>query len=285
MSSVHQGPAQDAIAGQSIPETVENTVNFPGSASPVNQGIDLTRVQAYGDTLGDGQVMLSFSMPVPFGEEAKEAARELCRKMGLQNPQVYHAHDLGEGFTYFTVYASSPYAVDFSKIRVAQVSAARLSKSAIEGLWSQHFSRKLRIIGACTGDDAHTVGIDAILNVKGYNGEKGLEAYKCFEIKNMGAQVTNEVLLAAARDLDADAILVSQIVTQKDCHRTNLAALIDLAEAEGLRAKPLYICGGPRLSHAIALELGFDAGFGGGTLAPDVAGYVVQTLVQRQQQR
>jgi beta-lysine 5,6-aminomutase beta subunit len=264
-----QGPGTAAIRG------------IHGAQGP--QDVDLQRVRAYGDTLDDGQMMLSFSLPVPHGDEAKEAARMLCRQMGLQNPQVYHAHDLGEGYTYFTVYAQCPFAVDFTQIQVAKVQSGRLDHHAIEVLWAEHFQHKIRVMGACTGDDAHTVGIDAILNVKGYHGDKGLESYKCFEVANLGAQVRNEVLLEKAREWGADVLLVSQIVTQKDVHRSNLAELIDLAEAEGMRAHVLYICGGPRLSHPIALELGFDAGFGPGTLPGDVASYVVQEMVRRKQ--
>ena len=245
--------------------------------------VNLQAVRAYGDTLDDGQMMLSFALPVPFSEEAKEAGRELCRKMGLLEPQVYHAHDLGEGFTYLTIYARCPHTVDFTKISVPKLDARRLDRHGVEALWAEHMTRKIRILGACTGDDAHTVGIDAILNVKGYHGEKGLEAYKCFEVKNLGAQVSNDVLLQEARAFAADAILVSQVVTQKDCHRSNLAALIDLAEAEGLRAGITYVCGGPRLSHAIALELGFDAGFGAGTTPTEVASFVVQAVVRERQ--
>ena len=238
---------------------------------------DQTRVRAYGDTLDDGQIMLSFSLPLPFGEEAKEAGRQMCRQMGLEAPQVYHAHDLGEGFTYLVIYARSPHTVDATQLRVAKLQTTPLGRDEIEALATQKFSRKLRILGACTGDDAHTVGIDAILNVKGYHGDKGLEAYQAFTVKNLGAQVHNERLIAELRDFDADVVLVSQIVTQKDCHRSNLAALIDLAEADDVRAETLFICGGPRLSHQVALELGFDAGFGAGTLPSQVAAYVVQS--------
>ncbi len=243
--------------------------------------IDPKHVRAYGDTLNDGQMMLSFSLPVPFGEEAKEAARQLCRQMGLEAPQVYHAHDLGEGFTYLVVYARSPHTVDTTQLRVTKMATAQLGKDAIEALAAQKFTRRLRVLGACTGDDAHTVGIDAILNVKGYNGDKGLEAYHCLSVKNLGAQVTNERLLEEARAFQPDVILVSQIVTQKDCHRSNLAALIDLAEADGVRQDVLFICGGPRLSHQVALELGFDAGFGAGTLPSQVASFLVQQLPPR----
>lgn len=80
---------------------------------------------------------------------------------------------------------------------------------------SQNIGRKLVVIGASTGTDAHTVGIDAIMNMKGYAGHFGLERYEMIEALNMGAQVLNEDFIAKAIELKADALLVSQTVTQK----------------------------------------------------------------------
>jgi beta-lysine 5,6-aminomutase beta subunit len=100
----------------------------------------------------------------------------------------------------------------------------------------------------------------------------------------MGAQVPCEELLAKAREVNADAILVSQVVTQKNIHIKNLTRLIELAEAEGLRDKMLFICGGPRISHELAIELGYDAGFGQGTYATDVASYIAITLAKQKAQ-
>ena len=93
--------------------------------------------------------------------------------------------------------------------------------------------------------------------------------------------MSNEALIEAAYRYNADALLVSQIVTQKDIHKTNLTELIELLEAEGLRDKLVVVAGGPRIGHELALELGYDAGFGPGTLAPDVAGFVAQQVVSR----
>ena len=47
-------------------------------------------------------------------------------------------------------------------------------------------------------------------------------------------------------------------------------------EAEGLRDKMIVVCGGPRISHELAKELGYDAGFGANTYADDVASFVAQ---------
>ncbi len=242
---------------------------------------DLTRVRPYGDTLDDGQVQVSFTLPVPHGEEAKEAARIVARNMGLEKPRVYHSKDLGEGYSFFVVYGKFMPTLDFTKIEVAKVESPRMDFYQINDYIREQVGRKVTILGACTGTDAHSVGIDAIMNMKGYAGEYGLERYPMLNAYNLGMQVLNEDLVAHAVEKRADALLVSQVVTQKDVHIQNLSELIDMLEAEGLREKMVVVAGGPRITHKLALELGYDAGFGPGTTAPDVASFVVQELVAR----
>ncbi len=243
--------------------------------------VDFSRIKPYGDTMNDGVVQLSFSLPVPYGEEAREAARQLVAKMGLEEPQVYHMADLGESFTYFIVYGKCKHTVDFTSIHVPKVESEVMTFDEINQFIRERIGRKLVVLGACTGTDAHTVGIDAIMNMKGYNGEYGLERYPEIEALNLGSQVPNEQLLAKAIELDADALLVSQVVTQKGVHIANLTELVELVEAEGLREKLILVCGGPRITHEMALELGYDAGFGPGSLAPDVASFIVHEIVRR----
>ncbi|MFT6398337.1 MAG: beta-lysine 5,6-aminomutase beta subunit [Bradymonadia bacterium] len=242
---------------------------------------DLTRVRPYGDTLDDGAVQLSFSLPVPFGDEAKEAAKQMVLKMGLLDPQVYHAKDLGEGYSFFIIYARTTQAVDFTTITVPKVEGETMTRTEVNAFISEQIGRKIVVLGATTGTDAHTVGIDAIMNIKGYDHEKGLESYPMVEAYNLGAQVANEDLIKRAIELNADALLVSQVVTQKDSHKITLGQLIDMLEAAGLREKLVVVCGGPRVSHELALELGYDAGFGSGTLAPGVASFVATQMVER----
>jgi beta-lysine 5,6-aminomutase beta subunit len=235
-------------------------------------------VRPYGDTLDDGKVQLSFTLPVPPGPEAEEAALQLIRSWNLHDPAIVFTRDMMNGATLFVAYASSHAGVDYSAIRVPKAQATVLRKQEIEALIAEEIGRPIRVIGACTGTDAHTVGIDAILNVKGIAGHKGLESYAGFTVRNMGAQVTNDELIAAARDFDADAVLVSQIVTQKDVHIQNLTAFIELLEAEGLRDRWALVVGGPRIGHELAMELGFDAGFGRDSFANDVASFLAQQI-------
>ncbi len=250
-------------------------------AKDFDKTLDLTKVKPYGDTMNDGKVQLSFTLPVPEGPEAVEAAKQFIKKMGLDNPLVVFMQELTPGFTFFNCYGSATQTVDFSSIYVPKVESTVMEMPATDSYIKEHIGRKLVVIGASTGTDAHTVGIDAIMNMKGYAGHYGLERYEMFEAYNLGSQILNEDFIAKAVELHADALLVSQTVTQKDIHIKNLTQLVELLEAEGLRDKVILACGGPRISHELAKELGYDAGFGMGTYADDVASFIAQEYVRR----
>lgn len=63
--------------------------------------LDLTKVKPYGDTMNDGKVQLSFTLPVPKGAEAEEAAKLLLKEMGFQNPMVVFSKELAEAVYIF----------------------------------------------------------------------------------------------------------------------------------------------------------------------------------------
>ena len=243
--------------------------------------VDLTKVKPYGDTMNDGMTQLSFTLPVPYGEEANEAAKLLAKKMGFDEPAVVFSKDLGIGYTYFVVYGKCQHTVDYTTIKGTKVDVDVMDRLECERYIEENIKRNVVIVGACSGTDAHTVGIDAIMNMKGFHGHFGLERYHGIEAINMGSQVPNEALIAKAIEVNADAILVSQIVTQKDVHIANLTNLVELMEAEGIRDKVILVCGGPRISHELAQELGFDAGFGAHSYAEDVASFVLTEVVKR----
>lgn len=235
-------------------------------------------MKAYGDREGDGMVQMSFVLALPPSVRAREAAKKFAEVHGLADPIVATMEEAARGHSYFVVYGRSSHDVDVTTLEVPELRTEALSREEIEHRIHARLGRKIVIVGACTGSDAHTVGIDAILNYKGYAGDKGLESYKGFEAYNLGAQVENDQLAARARALKADAILVSQIITQRDCHKDNGRALVDLIAAQGWRRDVLLLFGGPRIDHKLALELGFDAGFGPGTKPSDVASFLVERL-------
>ncbi len=245
---------------------------------PPTQG---NQVKPYGDTTGDGAMQLSFTLPVADAAKAREAARQLCLKMGIADAAVAYTRDLGGGFTFCIVYGHSLHTVDLDAIAVTEVAAPDWDLDEIDRLVREKIGRPVVVVGACTGSDAHTVGLDAILNAKGFHGHYGLERLAHFRVHNLGAQVPNEVLVAKALEVGADAILVSKVVTQKNIHLTDMTQLVDLLEAEGIRDQVILVAGGPRMSHELAVELGYDAGFGPGTVAARVGAFLVQELLRR----
>jgi beta-lysine 5,6-aminomutase beta subunit len=238
-------------------------------------------VKPYGDTLDDGKVQLSFTLPIEWSEAADEAARQLVATMGFNDVAVAEGRRIAGGFSFFVVYASTPAAVDVDAIVAPSHAGSALSMDEIDALIRERVGRKLRVAGACIGTDAHTVGIDAILNMKGYKGDYGLERYKEFEVFNLGSQISVERLTEFVREEAIDAVLASQVVTQKGSDIANFTALAELIEAEGLRERVLLIAGGPRMTNLLAAELGYDAGFGRGTVPSDVAAFVAQRFAER----
>ncbi len=246
-----------------------------------DKNLDLTKIRPYGDTMNDGKVQLSFTLPVDDGEKAIFAALELGKKMGIEEPSVAYHVSLDKGYTYFVLYGSLKHSIDYTKIKVEFVEIEAMTPKEINDFIKTELKRKLVVIGATTGTDAHTVGIDAIMNMKGFAGHYGLERYEMIEAYNLGSQVSNETFVKKAIELEADVLLVSQTVTQKDIHLRNLTNLVDLLEAEEIRDKIVLVCGGPRITHELAKELGYDAGFGPNTFSENVATYFVKEIYNR----
>ncbi len=243
--------------------------------------LNLNKLKPYGDTMNDGKVQLSFTLPVPDNDKSVEAAKILAKKMGLDDPSVAYHSALDKSFTFFVVYGSVNHTIDYESIHVEAVEVDTMSMDEVNDYIKEHIKRKITVVGASTGTDAHTVGIDAIMNMKGFAGHYGLERYEMINAYNLGSQVSNEEFIKKAIELKADVLLVSQTVTQKNIHIKNLTELVELLEAEGIRDKVILICGGPRISHELAKELGYDAGFGPGKYADDVATFAVTEMVER----
>ncbi len=201
--------------------------------------VDLTRVRPYGDHLEDGVMQLSFTLPVPHGPAARKTALELARTLGLDRAEVVHHQRLLDGYTHFVLYAHCPHTFDYTAQQVDELDLEYMAEDEIEAYAEEHIGRPIVVVGACTGSDTHSVGIDAMLDLKGFHGNRGLEGYRAFDAHNLGSQVANSELVARAIELDADAILVSQTVTQQDLHIQNLTELVEIVEAEGRRRRTI----------------------------------------------
>ena len=247
--------------------------------------VDLTAVMPYADHLDDGLVQMSFTLPVPYSLAARRAALELASRIGFEEPEVIHYQQLTDGYTYFVMYGRCNQTVDFTAVQGEGFDIEYMNEEEVEHFVDEHLGRRIVVVGASTGSDTHSVGIDAMLNLKGYHGHHGLEGYRSFETHNLGSQVPNSVLLAKAIEVHADAILVSQTVTQQNLHVQNLTELVEMVEAEGRRAQMILACGGPRVTNELAKELGYDAGFSKGTEPQHLATFLARELAARQPAR
>ena len=239
-------------------------------------------IKPYGDTIGDGKIQISFTLPVECSNRARKAAEIYATQLNCKNVNVVYAAPISEGFTYFVVYAEAQPELDFSKIQAVEAIKSTRDFYEINEFVKQKIGRKVIVVGATIGTDAHTVGIDAILNMKGFDQDYGLERYPEFYAYNLGAQISSEDLLKKAIELNADGVLISQTVTQKDSHIRNFTEFMELLEAESLRDRFITLIGGARITQELAIELGYDAGFGPGTKPSHVADFLVTQLALRQ---
>ncbi|HYI44631.1 MAG TPA: OAM dimerization domain-containing protein [Actinomycetota bacterium] len=234
----------------------------------------MTAIKPYGDATDDGMVQLSFTLPIAAGERASRSALELAQTMGFTRVQVVHMKAMGPDFTFFVVYGATEHSVDPATISVVERDFPDLSYQEVNRMIQKRLNRRLVVVGACTGTDAHTVGLDAILSMKGFAGDHGLEYFTGFDVVNMGAQVAPEDVAAAATSNQADAVLISQVVTQRDAHIHHLSEVRAALEEAGVRDRVLLIGGGPRFNPDQAGELGYDRIFGRGTKPSEVASYL-----------
>ena len=241
-------------------------------------------LRPYGDTTGDGMVQVSFTLPISslgaHSKVAEGAAEQLAHKMGIDPALVVHAKPMGPDFTFFVVYGRVNHLVDTDKVEIVERDYPLLTPKEVNAAVKAGLRRRLTVVGGCIGTDAHTVGIDAILNIKGFAGEKGLEYYRELKVVNLGAQVSVPQLVARAREEKADAILVSQVVTQRDAHLANTKEMsAAFRESYPSDRRPLLIVGGPRFDEKMAAELGVDRVFSRGTTPGEVASYLTHQLV------
>jgi beta-lysine 5,6-aminomutase beta subunit len=239
-------------------------------------------IRPYGDRKDDGVIQLSFVLPVPASEKAKEAAALVAKKLGLSHVLVSAMEPAGEDYSFFVVYGRTHMQLDYGAIEVPVVAHRKHGFDELNDAVRRDLGRRIVVVGACIGTDSHTTGIDAIMNMKGFAGDYGLERYPMFRAVNLGSQVEPAELVARAKAEGADAVLVSKVVTQRDVHKEDARALIERAKEEGIFEKTIFLFGGPRVDHKTAVELGFDAGFGPGTKPSDVANYIYYRILERQ---
>lgn len=216
---------------------------------------------------GDGIVCTTLFLPV--NERIAEfAAIEAGKNMGFEDVVVIHKQKMqdAEG-TLVEIKGKVKFTIDITKLQIPEKPQV-LSDEEIRNEISEN---PMRIVAATVGEDEHSVGLREIIDIK----HGGIEKYG-IECHYLGTSCPVEKLVDAAIELDADAVLVSTIITHNDVHLQNMGRISQLCTEKGIRDKIMIVGGGTQVSNEMAVEAGLDAGFGRGTHGNDVASFLVK---------
>lgn len=217
--------------------------------------------------LGDGIVHLTMFLPV---EErvAEFAGIEVAKKLGLKDAEVIHKEimQLAEG-TRIEVKGRVDFTIDLDQL-VIPPKPEILSEDELREAFEKE---PMKIVAGTVGEDEHSVGLREIIDIK----HGGIEGYG-IDCHYLGTSVPVEKLVDAAIELNANAILVSTIISHDEIHYKNMKKINDLAIEKGIRDRVILIAGGTQVSDTLAVENGMDAGFGRGTKGSHVATFLVK---------
>src|SRR6056297_2624321 len=219
--------------------------------------------------LGDGWV--NITMFIPESEAVAEyASIEIAKKMNLNDPEVIHKEVMqpAEG-TVCEVKGWVDFSIDKNKLEIPEKEEA-LPYDEIRGFVDEN---SLSVVAATVGKDEHSVGMREIIDIK----HGGIERFG-IKVTYLGTSVPISKVVDAAIETNADAILISTIISHNEVHRTNMKKLNDLCVEKGIRDDLILIAGGTQVNNEMAVKAGLDAGYGRGTHGDDVATFVVKSL-------
>jgi D-ornithine 4,5-aminomutase subunit beta len=221
---------------------------------------------------GDGVVLMQFVVPEA-EDVAREAALEMARKMGLDDPQVINMMVLQQAEGCFVeVKGKVKFDIKKAELKIPP-KEIMLPEDEIRTAIKQV---GLKVVAGTVGEDEHSVGMREILDIK----HGGIEKYGV-KYHYLGTSVPLGKLVDAAIETGAQAILISTIISHNDVHRTQMRKLAELCQEKGIRENIILIAGGTQVTRDMAAETGLDATFGRGTKGIHVVDAMVKKLKAR----
>ena len=216
--------------------------------------------------LADGTVQVEIFLPTS-KRIAEFAALKFADAMNLKNVEVIHLEMMhpSEG-TRVQLKGQIDFEVDISTLEIPD-EPALLSN---EELWEAIEKRPMKVVAGTVGEDEHSVGMREIIDIK----HGGIEKWG-IDVEYLGTSVPVEKFVDAAIEINADAVLVSTIISHDDIHYRNMKKIHDYATEKGVREKLILIAGGTQVTPEIAVRNGMDAGFSRGIKGQHVATFLV----------
>src|SRR5659263_655191 len=146
-------------------------------------------VRPYGDTRDDGVIQFSFTLPIAYSVKAADVGKQYLEKLGFHTVGIAECKAIDPEYTFYVAYGRTDTGIDPDEVKSDYLEVEEMDYYAINALIKEKLGRKLSVVGAAVESDAHTVGIDAIMNMKGFAGNYGLERYPEMDALNMGSQI------------------------------------------------------------------------------------------------
>ncbi len=220
---------------------------------------------------GDGVVVVDITLPTSI-RYAEAAALKIAENMNLLEAEVIHREVLQTAeATRIQIKGRVNIDIDLDKL-VLPEEPDILSDSEIKEYITNN---PMTIIAGTVGEDEHSVGLREIIDIK----HGGIEKYgiNCIYL---GTSVPITKLVDAAIEANADAILMSTIISHDDVHYKNMKKTNEYAIEKGVRNNLIIVAGGTQVTPDIAKRNGADMGFGRGTKGQHVASYLVKKKVE-----
>ncbi|MDY0024092.1 MAG: D-ornithine 4,5-aminomutase subunit OraE [Candidatus Izemoplasmatales bacterium] len=216
---------------------------------------------------GDGVLVVDVTLPTSL-RYAEAAALEIAKKMNLIDPEIIHREILQDAeATRIQIKGRLDIEIDLNTLTLPEVPDI-LGDDEIREYINDN---PMTIIAGTVGEDEHSVGLREIIDIK----HGGIEKYgiNCIYL---GTSVPITKLVDAAIEANADAILMSTIISHDDVHYKNMKKTHEYAIEKGVRDKLIIIAGGTQVTPEIATKNGVDGGFGRGTKGQHVASFLVK---------
>lgn len=238
-------------------------------------------IRPYATAAHDGVVQMSFTLPIPVEEKAREAARLLVEKMGFESVEVTSMEAISKEFSTFVVYGKTKACINYDSVVVSRIDIPERSPEKINHLIHEKMKRPLVILGATLGQDAYAVAMDALISTGGLGGEFGLESYSAFKTYHLRGHVSAEELLKTAKEVSADVLIVAPPVEDNPQQLALFSGWMAVLRADTEFYKSvLPLCVDTHLTAKQLHSLGFRAGFPPRTLPSRVANFIVHEWVK-----
>ncbi len=217
--------------------------------------------------LGDGVVTVDLFFPAP-KKIAVEAAVATGRKMNLTDVEAIHSEVLhpSEG-TRVQIKGRVDFDINVNDLELPE----ELDTIEEEVIYDYVKKNPMKVIAGTGGDDEHSVGIREVLDIK----HGGIEKYG-IKYEYLGTSVPIEKFIDAAIEMDADAVMMSTIISHDEVHYKNMQKLHDYAVEKGVRDKLILLAGGTQVIPELARKNAMDQGFGRGSNGHQVASFLVK---------